>query len=215
MGGNSLIPPRVILIGIAGSTCSGKSSLARKLVERLGKKKPALISCDAYYQDLSHIPLVERGRQNFDNPDAIEHHLFYEDLKVLAEGRGVVRPDYDFATHTRNTRGVPIAASEMVVVEGLFLLHWQQIRRLLNLKVFVTLPETVSLARRIDRDVMERGRTEQSVRDQYQRTVAPMYEKYILPSRNFADLVIDGTDPIDNSADVITKHLHDFGLMMP
>lgn len=210
-----MIPPRVILIGIAGSTCSGKSSLARKLVQRFSKKKPALIACDAYYRDLSHIPLAERGNQNFDDPDAIEHNLFYRDLKALAEGRRVVRPDYDFATHTRIISGIPVEASEAVVVEGLFLLHWHQIRGLLNLKVFVTLSETVSLERRIHRDVRERGRTEQSVRDQYEQTVGPMYERYVLPSSAFADLVIDGTDPIDRSVDTIAKHLHDVGLLMP
>jgi uridine kinase len=184
-------------------------------VQRFSIKNPSLIASDSYYRDLSHIPLAERERQNFDNPDAIEHHLFYEDLEALAQGKEVVRPDYDFATHTRNISGVSIAVSEMVVVEGLFLLHWQHIRGLLNLKVFVALPETVSLARRIGRDVRERGRTEESVRDQYQRTVRPMSEKYVLPSRNFADLVIDGTDPIDSSVEVITKHLHDLGLVMP
>jgi len=206
--------PCSCVIGIAGSTCSGKSALARELVHHFRDRRPALITCDSYYRDLSHLALPERERQNFDIPDAIEHSLLYGNLKALMEGREIEKPQYDFVTHSRTVHGVRIAPSEMIVVEGLFLLHWADIRRILNVKVFVTLPDEVVILRRIERDVRERGRTEQSVLDQYHRTVRPMYEKYVFPSQVFADILVNGTDPVDKSLHDIIMRLPRLGMSM-
>jgi uridine kinase len=187
----------VALIGIAGPSGSGKTSLARALVEHLGRDETTLIPLDAYYRDLADLEPQLRNQSNFDAPDALDHELMIRQLGVLAQGRSVELPLYRFDTHTRAPRGVLVAAANTVIVEGLFTLYWERVRELLKLKIFVDIDSRVALSRRIERDVQERGRTPETVRRQYELTVRPMCECHVLPTRDHADVVLDGMRPVE------------------
>lgn len=181
-----------MLIGIGGPSCAGKSELARRLAAAL---QAPVLSLDRYYRDLSQLGFEERARWNFDVPEALDADQIAQDLATLAAGRATDVPVYDFTQHVRRQEHETLEPGSHVIVEGLFTLYWAAVRRLLDLKVFVAAPDEVCLARRLERDVRERGRTPESVREQYERTVRPMAERYILPTRAHADLVLDGTAP--------------------
>jgi len=181
---------RPFLIGIAGATCSGKTTLAQCLAAQL--EAVTLVSLDWYYRDLSHLEMAQRIQWNFDSPEALDHELLTRQLSQLAQGQAVDAPQYDFAVHTRRKETVHIAPGRFLIIEGLFALYWQPVRDLMHLKVFVDADDTACLARRLTRDVRERGRTPESVRAQYTQSVRPMYQRYIEPTREFADLEVSG-----------------------
>ncbi len=184
------------LIGVAGPSCAGKTELARALGDRL----PApIISLDSYYVDLVHLPFEERPRTNFDVPESLDKDLFVNQLRQLSRGEEIHVPVYDFTRHIRASETKSVRAGEFVIVEGLFALYWEEVRALLGTKVFVFADDDICFGRRLERDVRERGRTPESVREQYDSTVRPMAETYILPTRRFADLVLSGTDPFEQS----------------
>jgi len=160
---------------------------------------------DNYYRDLSHLPLDERARQNFDHPDAIESELLVTHVAQLAGGHSIQRPVYDFSIHTRIAKTDSIEPTELLIVEGLFTLHYPALRDLLHLKIYVEAADSLCLKRRVHRDVRERGRTKESVRQQYAETVHPMAEAFILPSRLHADIVLDGTAPLKTSVENIAS----------
>ncbi|MFH0959953.1 MAG: uridine kinase [Pseudomonadota bacterium] len=195
------------IIGISGATCSGKSSLARNIRDKLTDKDISIISSDWYYRDLSALPPSERERRNFDEPEALEMDLLRRHLEDLTAGRDIFRPVYDFSTHTRTAQAIQVTPGPVIIVEGIFVLYWEAIRQLLNTKVFVFLTDAESLARRLERDVRERGRTQQSVIDQYQATVKPMTHKFVVPTKRFADIVVSGTDPIEESAKLVISRI--------
>jgi len=184
------------MIGISGPSGAGKSLLAQQLAVTINA---VVISLDSYYRDLSHIPQAERAQQNFDQPEAIEETLLVSHLEILAQGGEVAAPVYDFERHLRSPQTLCIKAAEYVIVEGLFTLYWQRVQELLNTKIFVFADKDLCLARRLERDVRERGRTPESVIEQYNRTVWPMTTRYVYPTRQFADLVVNGADPINIS----------------
>lgn len=192
------------LIGIAGPSCAGKTELARNLAAQL---QATVLPLDCYYLDLSERPLEERARFNFDEPSALDHGLFLQDLMALAGGRDIDRPVYDFSIHTRIARTERISPGRFIIVEGLFVLGWDDVRGLFGTKVFVDLPDRLCLERRIDRDVRERGRTPESVRRQFAETVQPMAELHVRPTRKHADLVIAGDNPIRDSVDAVLSHI--------
>ena len=183
------------LIGIAGPSCAGKTELARWLAARLGAP---VLNLDHYYVDMTDLPLKERAQRNFDEPAALESSLILTHVHALATGKQIEEPRYDFATHTRVAGGTLILPSPHVIIEGLFALYWPEVRALLGTRLFVEAPDEVCLARRTERDVRERGRTPESVRRQFEATVQPMARQYLLPTRDFADLVLCGADPIDS-----------------
>jgi uridine kinase len=192
------------LIGVAGPSCAGKTELSRALQAKLGA---ALLPLDCYYFDLSDRTMEERARFNFDVPSALDHELFLSQLQDLSAGRAVDVPVYDFATHSRTSRTERIEPQQFIVVEGLFVLYWPDIRALFGTRVFVDLDDAACLARRIDRDVRERGRTAESVAWQFNETVAPMANLYVRTTRENADIVIPGDSPIDASVAVVTNHI--------
>jgi len=204
------------LIAIAGPSCGGKTELSRQLARRLQalsttRSAPAaevpILPLDSYYLDLSSIPLDARARHNFDVPGALDLKLFSEHLRMLAAGQPIARPIYDFKLHARSG-GVEIVRPEpYVVVEGLMLLHIEEVRNLFGTRVYVDLDEDTCLRRRIVRDVAERGRTPDSVRQQFAETVQPMAKNYIYPSRRFADVVVRGDDAIENSLAAVLAHI--------
>lgn len=192
------------LISIAGPSCAGKSELAKYLAAAL----PATtIGLDAYYRELSHLSLEERARFNFDMPDALDRDLLAEQMHALAGGQPIDLPIYDFATHSRTSRTEHVVPTGFVIVEGLFALYWEDLRRLFGTCVFVEAPDEVCLARRQVRDVRERGRTPESVLRQFTETVQPMAALYVLPTRALADVVVSGVQPIFSSAEAVLQHV--------
>jgi len=185
------------LIGIAGPSGSGKTELARALAEALGAP---ILSLDSYYRDLARLPFEERARANFDVPEAIEHELLFAHLGALAGGGTVEIPDYDFTRHSRTDRTETVRAGAFGVLEGLWALYWEDIRRLLGTKVYVDAPDEVCFERRLARDLRERGRSAESVVAQYAATTRPMARRYVLPARQWADVVVSGVEPVERSA---------------
>src|ERR1041385_2286316 len=192
-------------IGIAGPSCSGKTSIAQRLASNL-PGEVTVFGTDAYYLDLSHLPYEERCRVNFDHPDILESTLLAEHLASLRQGKSIRQPVYDFATHARvASRLETVEPRDFVIVEGLFTLYWPDVRSMFDVSVFVSAPDRSCLERRKNRHVRERGRTVESVVTKYEATVRPGNEQYILPSRAHADLVLDGEQPIEHSAQQIAS----------
>ena len=195
---------RPFLIAIAGASCSGKSSVARELAGLL--ESTTVIGLDSYYRDLSRVEVAARAKTNFDHPDAVDLDLLLRDIATLCAGGAVHPPVYDFASHTRRIgREIALPKSANYIVEGLWVLHWPSLRHQFDLKVFLEAPNAICLDRRTRRDVRERGRTLHSVLTQYQETVLPMSEQYVLPTRDFADLIVDGEDSLPASAHAILE----------
>jgi len=190
-------------IGLAGPSCSGKTSIAQRLAEKL-PGEVAVFGTDTYYLDLSHLSYAERCGVNFDDPDLLESKLLAEHMAELRQGRPIEQPVYDFATHSRvQSRYHTVVPRDFLVVEGLFTLHWPEVRSLFDVSVFVAAADPICLDRRRERDVRERGRTVESILDQYDATVRPGNERYILPSSSHAHLVVSGEDPVEVSAERI------------
>jgi uridine kinase len=198
------MPQRPYLIAIAGPSGSGKTTVARRLAESL----PATIfSLDSYYFDLAHLSLEERARANFDHPDSLDSELLSQHLHELAEGKEIVRPVYDFSTHTRSKETKRVRSNEYLIVEGLFTLYWSKIREIFGTKIFVDAAHDVCLPRRQARDINERGRTVESVLTQYAQTVRPMADQFINPTKQYADIVLDGCHAIEQSAAKVLAHI--------
>jgi len=179
-----------IIIGIAGGTGSGKTSLAKGILSEYGDGEVAVIEQDSYYNDLSHILYEERVIQNYDHPDSIDIELFESHLQGLLNGESVNVPTYDFSTHVRMDKTATITPHHVIVVEGILTLHYTQLRDLFSIKIFVDTPADIRFIRRLTRDIHERGRTPDSVNKQYLATVRPMHNQFVEPSKYFADLII-------------------------
>lgn len=192
------------LIGIAGPSCAGKSFLSKHIAEKLGA---SMFHLDSYYKELSHLSVIQRAHWNFDSPDALDSELLLEHVRELSHGQAIEKPIYDFTTHTRTGRTETVEPHEFIVVEGLFALYWEDLRRLLGTKVYVDLGEEICLNRRIERDIRERGRTLESVLEQYRTTVAPMARRYVHPTSGYAELVVMGNDNIEHEVETVLKHV--------
>jgi uridine kinase len=179
------------VIGVAGGTGSGKTTVAEKVSETLAGEETALIiEQDSYYKDLSHLPLSERVRHNFDHPDAIDFDLLTLQINELLAGQAIAKPMYDFVNHCRLPETVAVGPAEVILVEGILVFHHEPLLNLMDLKIFVDTDADIRIIRRIKRDIEERGRSFESVRSQYFETVRPMHIKYVEPSKHWADIVI-------------------------
>lgn len=178
-----------IIIGVAGGTGSGKSTVAKRLVDHFSESV-CLIEQDAYYKDQSHIPYEERLKTNYDHPSAFDNDLLIKHLKELIQGRPVEKPVYDYTLHTRSQKKVYVAPKNVIILEGILILEEARLRDLMDVKVFVDTDADVRILRRIKRDVMERGRTLDSVIEQYLRVVRKMHLQFIEPSKRYADLIV-------------------------
>jgi uridine kinase len=206
---SALIPP--IVLGIAGCSGSGKSTLAVELARSLnGTHFPI----DHYYRDLAHLPLAERNLQNFDDPALIETPLLVAHIASLARGHAIERPLYDFSTHTRVPgRTERIAPGAFLVVEGLFALHYADLLPLYHLRIYTETPDALCFERRLKRDTEQRGRTPESVRQQYEATVRPASIKFVRPSAAHANLTVDGADALDWKVERVVTELRNRGLL--
>jgi uridine kinase len=180
----------VILIGIAGGTGSGKTSIAREILKEFLTGEVAVIQLDSYYKNLEHIDIEERHKQNFDHPDAMDFDLLLKHLSKLLNWETAHIPRYDFETHTRKEENETIEAHHVIVVEGILTLWDKHLRDLMDIKLYVETPTDIRFIRRLSRDIKERGRTTQSVMNQYLHTVRPMHEQFVEPTKVFADLII-------------------------
>ena len=178
-------------MGIAGGSAAGKTTLAAGLAARLGTRL-AVLEFDCYYRDHGHLSVEERALVNYDHPDSLDTELFVAHLDDLVEGQAIEAPVYDFATHTRTSVTETVGPCPVVVVAGILILAFPAVRQRLDLVVYVDTPAEVRLKRRIVRDIVERGRTEDSVRAQFAATVAPMHEKWVAPFVSEVDLILDG-----------------------
>lgn len=205
------VPTRPVILGIAGCSGSGKTTLARELATQLNA---VIFPLDWYYRDLSHFPLDRRDKQNFDHPDSLESELFIEHIRGLRAGHPIQRPRYDFSLHTR----VPgvfdlIVPTRVVIVEGILALHFPDLLPLYDFSIYVDAPHDVCLTRRIHRDMRERGRTEASVRAQFDATARPMADLYVLPSQSRATITVHGTESLDWSIEHVLRELNKRGLL--
>lgn len=193
-----------LIIGVAGGSGSGKTTIAEAIAGKVGPDRSVLIQQDAYYRDLSQLPASERARVNFDHPDSLETELFVEHLRELRSGHPVKRPVYDFAHHVRTGEFEIIEPRPVLIVEGILVLVEPDLRDLMDVRIFVDTDGDLRLARRLERDVAERGRSVKSVLDQYLKTVRPMHLQFVEPSKRYADVVIpEGYNT--NAVGVVTR----------
>lgn len=179
-----------LVIGVAGGTGSGKTTVARKLVDALPPGSATIVEYDAYYRDQGGLSLEQRAEVNFDHPDALESELLAAHLRELRAGHVIEVPIYDFVTHTRRTQTRRVPPTAVVIVEGILTLVAPAVREQLDIKIFVDTDADIRVFRRIRRDLEERGRTFASVREQYYRSVRPMHNQFVEPSKRWADLII-------------------------
>jgi uridine kinase len=179
-----------LIIGIAGGTGSGKSTVARKVADALDASSVAFIDMDAYYNNYTHLPIEERRRINWDHPNAFDWELLHSHLKLLASGQAIEKPQYDFVAHLRQAATVRVSGADVVVIDGILLLSDARVRDLCDVKVFVDTDADIRLIRRLRRDILERGRPLDEILDQYLTTVQPMHLEFVEPSKRYADVIV-------------------------
>jgi len=179
-----------IFVGVAGGSGSGKTTVAKNLIKVFKAEDAVLVEQDAYYKELKDQSVEEMGNINFDHPDSIEFELIKKHLMELKNGKSIERPIYDFKTHSRQEKKINIHPSKIVVIEGILILAMPEIRDMLDVKIFVDTDADEMLLRRIERDINERGRTFESVKNQYLGSVKPMYLEFCEPSKRYADIII-------------------------
>jgi uridine kinase len=179
-----------ILIGIAGGTGSGKTSIAKAIASDFGKSEVALIEQDSYYKNLSNLTIEERSLVNFDHPDAIDFTLMRDHLQKLMEGNVVDIPIYDYTTHTREKKSRKVEKHHIIILEGILALFDQKIRNMMDIKIYVETADDIRVIRRIKRDINKRERTFSSVIEQYYKTVRPMHIQFVEPTKKYADIIV-------------------------
>ena len=179
-----------IIIGISGASASGKSLLANTIVNELGSDQVAVISEDSYYKHLPHLPFEERAKMNFDHPNAFDHELLLQHLNELRKGKSVEIPCYDFSLHQRKEETRSIGQHRIIVLEGILLFVDSALRRAMDIRIFMDTALDICLIRRLQRDLLERQRSLESILEQYQNTVRPMYLQFIEPSKRYADIIV-------------------------
>lgn len=196
-----------VVIGVAGGTGSGKTTVVREIVSHLGPDRVAVIQHDSYYRDRGGIPPAERERINYDHPDALETSLLVEHVRALQNGQPVGVPVYDFSTHTRTPEVVPLAPKRAVIVEGILVLADPDLRSLMDIRIFVDTDPDLRIIRRLQRDVRERGRTMESVVSQYLETVRPMHLEFVEPSKRHAHVIVPEGGENEVAVDMLVSRI--------
>jgi uridine kinase len=197
-----------LVVGIAGATGSGKTTVARRMIEALPRGSVALLQHDSYYRDRGDLPYEQRCELNFDHPDALETSLMVEHLQQLRAGKAVKVPIYDFTTHRRGAETQRVEPGPVVVVEGILVLADPDLRAMLDIKVFVDTDADIRVFRRIRRDIEQRGRSFESVRKQYYSTVRPMHQQFVEPSKRWADIIVPEGGRNQVALDLLVARLH-------
>lgn len=199
----------MLIVGIAGGSGAGKTTLAKYLRQTLGEQNCSLLPLDAYYYDRSGIPKAERRTLNFDHPDSLEFSLLVSHLQQLKSGDSVTRPQYSYLSSTRLSQSLEVKPKPILLVEGILVLSQESLRKMLDIKVFVDVSEQQLLQRLIARDVEERGRSREEVLQRYREVVKPMYEQFIYPSRAFADLILSGNGEVEKTGLRLVQRLRE------
>ncbi len=194
-----------LILGIAGGSGAGKTTIAQKVVKEIGLERSLILSQDAYYRDRGDLPLEERERANFDHPSAFENRLLTQHLWEIKRGNPIPKLSYDYRTHLRRVSKEFLRPRELVVVEGIMLLEDEELRKVFDLKVWVETSADLRFIRRLKRDMAERGRSLESVVQQYLSTVRPMHLRFVEPSRRYADLVISGEGDVGKEVTIVTE----------
>jgi len=199
----------VIIIGIAGPSGSGKSLLASTIVNEIGSSKVVVISEDSYYKDLGDMPMNIKSDLNFDHPDSLDHELLIKHLEILQSGKEVAIPQYCHATHARLSNTRLISNHTIIVLEGILLFVEPELRALMDMRIFIDTPLDVCFIRRLERDISERQRTVSSIIKQYTKTVRPMYQQFIEPSKRHADIIVPKGGKNRIAIDIIKAKLNE------
>jgi len=185
------MPRKPILIGIAGGSASGKTSIAKIIFDSFkDTSRIVIVSEDSFYKDQSHLSMEDRVKTNYDHPLAFDHDLMLKSLKDLSDRKTVTMPIYDFSIHNRSDKTSIVEPADVIIIEGLFVLYNEDVRNLLDMKLFVETPDDIRFIRRLKRDIVERQRTMESVCDQYLATVKPMFDQFVEPTKKYADIII-------------------------
>lgn len=193
-----------VLIGISGGTGSGKSTVAQEIYRKFGESCIAMIEQDSYYKDQSSLLMDERVKTNYDHPDAFDTPLLIEHLKKLSKGENIEKPIYDFSIHTRKKETIKVEPRDIIIVEGILVFQDLELRNMLDIKIYVDTDADVRIIRRLVRDINERGRTVQSVIDQYLNVVRPMHMQFTEPTKRYADIIVPEGGQNKVAIDIIT-----------
>ncbi len=199
-----------MIIGICGGTGSGKTTVAQKITSSLGQGNVVYLQQDSYYRNLDDMPVDFRNRVNFDHPDSLDNELLLNHLEALKAGECIQRPVYDFVTHSRKTETVRLAPLPVVIVEGILIFYDARMRRLMDIKIFVDCDPDIRFIRRLERDIKERGRSVESVINQYMATVRPMHLEFVEPSMRYADIILPEGGFNEVGIDLITGKIRSF-----
>lgn len=179
-----------LIIGVAGGSGSGKTTVVNTISKTLGKNKHLLLQHDSYYRDLKHLPFEERVEHNFDHPASLETELLIRHINALKEGYPIEVPEYDFANHIRKDKTSSVTPKEVILIDGILIFSEPELLELMDVKIFVDTDDDIRLLRRLKRDINERGRSVENVMEQYQKFVRPMHLEFVQPSKRYADVII-------------------------
>lgn len=193
------------IVGIAGGSGSGKTTIARKIYERCVGIPILTLQLDHYYRDLAHLEPGERDKVNFDHPDSLEMPLLVKHVELLARGEGIDRPTYEFASHTRSSKVARLETASVIIIDGIFALYSPEIRKHLSCSIFVDVSDDVRFIRRLQRDISERGRSNDGVIKQYLETVKPMHDQFVAPTKFNADLIIHWDHYKEQTIDMVAN----------
>lgn len=197
----------MLIIGIAGGTGSGKTTVVRKIMESLGANEVVLLPLDSYYKDSSNVPPEKRQSINFDHPDAFDWELLSEHVASLRQGKSIEQPVYSYLTCTRESETIHIEPRDVIIIEGILTLCDENLRNLMNLKIFVDADPDERLIRVIQRDIKKRGRTAEAVMERYTRVLKPMHLQFIEPCKRYADLIIPEGGSNQIAIDILTRYI--------
>ncbi|APT72716.1 uridine kinase [Thermosipho sp. 1063] len=197
----------MFVIGIGGGTGSGKTTVAQKIHEIIGKENSVILPMDNYYKDMSHISLEERKKYNYDHPNMMESSLLVMHLNKLLSSKSIKLPEYDFKIYSRTGKFTILEPKPVIIVEGIFALYYEDLRKVYDLSIFVDAESDVRFIRRLERDIKERGRTLESVVEQYLNMVKPMHDAYVEPSKKYADLIIPKGGFNEKAIDVVVEFI--------
>ena len=199
----------MLIIGIAGGTGSGKTTVVSQIIDQLKNEEVDVISQDSYYQETSHLPLAERKKINFDHPKSIDFDLLVSHLKDLKAGKTIQQPVYSFIDHNRTSETITIHPRKVIIVEGILILTHSDVRAMFDIKIYVHADSDERLIRRLKRDINDRGRDLEEVLWRYQTTLKPMHQEFIEPTKEFADIIIPTNRPNNVAVDIVQTIIKD------